>query len=55
MPLTATSSSIQRRPASAFLEPGTSIYQVNGHPPSEELAVRFNGSLVIYKAMAPPS
>jgi hypothetical protein len=35
----------------AFLEPGTPIYEVNGHPPDEELAARFNGSIVIYRAM----
>ncbi len=37
----------------AFLEPGTSIYQVNGHPPSQQLAARFNGSIVVYRAMGP--
>lgn len=37
----------------AFLEPGTPIYQVNGHPPAEQLAARFNGSIVLYRAMAP--
>ena len=36
----------------AFLEAGTPIYQVNGHTPSAELAASFNGSLVLYKAMA---
>ena len=39
----------------AFLEPGTPIYQVNGHPPAEQLAARFNGSIVLYRAMAPTS
>ena len=39
----------------AFLEPGTPIYQVNGHPPGEQLAVRFNGSIVLYRAMAQAS
>lgn len=39
----------------AFLDSGTSIYEVNGHPPSEELAARFNGSIVAYRAMAPTS
>jgi hypothetical protein len=38
-----------------FLDPGTPIYQVNGHPPSEELAARFNGSLVLHRTMAPTS
>jgi hypothetical protein len=32
----------------AFLDPGTPIYQVNGHLPSEELAARFNGTIVAY-------
>ena len=35
-----------------FLEPGTVIYQVAGHPPTEELAARFNGAIVIYQAMS---
>ena len=35
----------------AFLEPGTPIYRVAGHPPSEQLAVRFNGTIVIYRAL----
>src|SRR6516165_3772640 len=26
----------------AFLEPGTPVYEVNGHAPSEEVAARFN-------------
>ena len=37
----------------AFLDPGTPIYQVNGHLPSQELAARFNGSIVVYPAMTP--
>jgi hypothetical protein len=37
----------------AFLDPGTPIYQVNGQAPSEELAARFHGSLVVYRAMTP--
>ena len=37
----------------AFLEPGTPLYQVNGHAASEQLAARFNGSIVVYKAIAP--
>jgi hypothetical protein len=32
----------------AFLDAGTPIYQVTGHPPSAELAARFNGSIVAY-------
>jgi hypothetical protein len=39
----------------AFLDAGTSIYQVNGHPPSEQLAARFGGQIVVYRAMAPAS
>ena len=35
-----------------FLEPGTPIYQVNGHTTSEQLAAHFNGSIVLYMAMA---
>ena len=37
----------------AFLDPGTPIYQVNGHLPSEELATRFSGSILVYAATAP--
>jgi len=32
----------------AFLDPGTPIYAINGHPTTEQLAARFNGSIVIY-------
>lgn len=39
----------------AFLDPGTPIYQVSGQSPSEQLAARFNGNLVLYQAMAPAS
>ena len=39
----------------AFLEVGTPIYQVNGQRPGVELAARFNGQIVVYKAMAPTS
>jgi hypothetical protein len=39
----------------AFLDPGTQIYQVNGHPPTQELAARFNGQIVAYVARAAPS
>ncbi|HEV2414425.1 MAG TPA: hypothetical protein VGX27_06420 [Candidatus Dormibacteraeota bacterium] len=35
----------------AFLEPGTPIYQVAGHAPSEELAASFNGSIVVYRVL----
>lgn len=34
----------------AFLDPGTPIYQVNGHPAGQELAARFNGAIVPYLA-----
>jgi hypothetical protein len=34
----------------AFLDPGTEIYQVNGHAPTQELAARFNGQIVAYIA-----
>jgi hypothetical protein len=37
----------------AFLEAGTPIYQVNGHPAGDQLAAMFNGSLVVYRAMTP--
>jgi hypothetical protein len=37
----------------AFLEAGTPVYQVNGHPPSDQLAAMFNGSLVVFRAMTP--
>ena len=39
----------------AFLDPGTPIYQVIGQPSGQELASRFNGSIVVYRAMAPAS
>jgi hypothetical protein len=35
----------------AFLDTGTPIYQINGQPPAVELAARFNGQIVAYKAM----
>ena len=37
----------------AFLDAGTPIYQVNGQPPSKQLAARFNGQIVAYTVMAP--
>jgi hypothetical protein len=37
----------------AFLDPGTPIYQVKGKPSDEQLAARFNGSIVVYVAMSP--
>jgi hypothetical protein len=37
----------------AFLDAGTPIYQVKGHPASDELAAMFNGSVVVYRAMTP--
>jgi hypothetical protein len=39
----------------AFLDVGMPIYQVNGHPPSEQLAATFNGSILVYRAMTPAS
>ncbi len=39
----------------AFLDPGTAIYQVNGRSPGEFLAARFNGQIVVYKAVVPTS
>src|SRR3984893_17053747 len=35
----------------AFLDAGTPIYQVNGQPPAQQLAARFNGQIVAYVAM----
>ena len=37
----------------AFLDAGTPIYEVNGQPPGEQLAARFSGQIVVYRAMAP--
>ncbi len=37
----------------AFLDPGTPIYQVSGYPPSEALAARFNGRILLYRATRP--
>jgi hypothetical protein len=37
----------------AFLDVGTPIYQINGQPPAGELAARFNGRIVSYKAATP--
>ena len=37
----------------AFLDAGTPIYQVNGHPSGEQLAAHFNGNMVLYRATAP--
>jgi hypothetical protein len=39
----------------AFLDAGTPIYQVIGQPPSMQLAARFGGQIVVYKATAPAS
>jgi hypothetical protein len=38
----------------AFLEPGSPIYQVNGHSPSEQLAARYNDEILLYSALPPP-
>jgi hypothetical protein len=35
----------------AFLDVGTPIYQVNGQPPSMQLAAHSNGSIVVYQAL----
>ena len=35
----------------AFLDAGTPVYQVSGHPAGAELAARFNGSIVAYFAI----
>jgi hypothetical protein len=32
----------------AFLDPGTQIYEIKGRLPSEALAARFNGQIVLY-------
>ena len=37
----------------AFLDAGTPIYQVNGQPSSDQLAAKFNGSLLVYRALVP--
>jgi len=37
----------------AFLEPGTPIYEIKDHATSEELAAKFNGAFVVYRAMRP--
>src|SRR5437879_10276251 len=37
----------------AILDVGTPIYQVNGYPSSDQLAAKFNGSLVVYRALTP--
>ena len=37
----------------AFLDPGTPVYQVSGNAPGKQLAARFNGSILLYRAMAP--
>jgi hypothetical protein len=39
----------------AFLDAGAPIYQVNGESPGVQLAARFNGQIVAYRAMAPHS
>ena len=37
----------------AFLDPGTLVYTVNGHPTSTMVAARRNGQIVAYEAKAP--
>ena len=39
----------------AFLDAGTPIYTVTGHPSGDRLAARFNGSILVYQAMPPVS
>ena len=39
----------------AFLEPGTPVYQVSGRAATEELAARFNGSILAYRVISPAS
>ena len=38
----------------AFLDPGSPIYQVNGHLPGEQLAARYKGEILLYLAVLPP-
>jgi hypothetical protein len=37
----------------AILDPGAPIYQVKGQSPAVELAARFAGRIVVYRAVAP--
>jgi hypothetical protein len=39
----------------AFLDAGTPIYEVKGHPAAEQLAARFGGQIVVYEPVAPAS
>jgi hypothetical protein len=39
----------------AFLDAGTPIYRVNGQSPAVQLAAKFNGDIVVYRAMSPAS
>ena len=39
----------------AFLDAGTPIYQLSRQPPGEQLAARFSGQVVVYRATAPTS
>lgn len=39
----------------AFLDAGTPIYEVNGQSPRVQLAARFNGQILVYKAIGPAS
>ena len=38
----------------AFLEVGTPVYQVKGHPPSELIAAHRNGAVIAYWDFKPP-
>jgi len=37
----------------ALLEPGATIYEVKGYPPSQRLAARRQGQILVYVAMPP--
>src|SRR5262245_18587557 len=37
----------------AFRHPVTPIYKVTGHPPSNQLAARYNGRMLLYRATGP--
>lgn len=39
----------------AFLDPGTAIYEVKGQPAGEQLAARFSGGILLFRAMRPAS
>jgi len=39
----------------SFLDAGTPIYQVKGQSSDAELAAKYNGSILVYRAMTPAS